>query len=599
MRHVMHMVWNLLTAKERRRAAGVAALVLLAALADAVGVASVVPFLTLLGKPETIETNDILAQIYSMSGYSNTRDFLFALGWVTLGLVLLASLLQGLSQYTAIRFAEMRRVTLGTRLMRRYLSQPYSFFLSQHSGDLAKNLLSEVDAVVGRCIMPLVLLLAHGIHAIVLVLLVIAMEPFIAFIATVVTAGTFAFIFFIMRKRITHLGVMRMAANKERFMITGETFGGIKDVKLHSLEAGFIEYFRKNTSRFSGYNASNEAAAIIPRFTIQILVFGGMMIILLTLLGRGHDIGSLLPTVGLLAFAGLRILPKFQMIYQCMAKIRFGTPALNALQAHMEMEETEPPVTEPITPLVPTQQIALESVSFRYPNTEAVAVADLSLTIPVNSTIGLVGASGAGKTTAIDLLLALYAPQEGQLRVDDTIITADNRRAWQRSIGYVPQDIFLLDASVRENIAFGIPEDEIDDAAVEHAAKQANLHEFVTTQLQEGYATRVGERGIRLSGGQKQRIGIARALYRQPSVLVFDEATSAVDNVTEREIVAALTSLGGQKTIIMIAHRLDTVRHCDCIYLMERGKVVASGTFDELAASEKRFQNMLGKDYVK
>jgi ATP-binding cassette, subfamily B, bacterial PglK len=397
-----------------------------------------------------------------------------------------------------------------------------------------------------------------------------------------------------MKKRIAYLGTMRMLANKERYLITGETFGGIKDVKLHSLEAVFTKNFAKHSSLFSKYTASNEAAAILPYTIIQILVFGGMILSLLAMLGAGKELGEIIPTLGLLAFAGLKIIPKFQTIYQSLARIRFGTPSVTILKKHLAMEEAEPPMHVVPLPLIPERYIALESVTFRYPNTEAVAVADLSLTIPVNSTIGLVGASGAGKTTAIDLLLALYAPQEGQLRVDDTTITADNRRAWQRSIGYVPQDIFLLDASVRENIAFGIPEDEIDDAAVEHAAKQANLHEFVTTQLQEGYATRVGERGIRLSGGQKQRIGIARALYRQPSVLVFDEATSAVDNVTEREIVAALTSLGGQKTIIMIAHRLDTVRHCDCIYLMERGKVVASGTFDELAASEKRFQNMLG-----
>jgi ABC-type multidrug transport system fused ATPase/permease subunit len=506
--------------------------------------------------------------------------------------------LQAVSQYAAIRFAEMRRVSLSSRLMRRYLSQPYSFFLSQHSGDLAKNLLSEVDAVVGRCVMPLVLLLAHTIHAAVLVALVVTLEPVVALSATALVAGAFCIIFLFMRKRITRLGTLRMQANKQRYMVTSETFGGIKDVKLHSLEAGFIDYFRKSTIRFSGYNASNEAAAIFPRFSIQILVFGGMMLMVLTLLGKEGNIGNVLPTVGLLAFTGMRILPKFQIIYQSMAKIRFGTPALTALQGHLDMAEMEPPVTGDIAPLVPMRDIALENVTFHYPNTKAAAVTGLDLHIPVNATIGLVGASGAGKTTAIDLLLALYAPQEGRLRVDDTTIDAGNRRAWQRTLGYVPQDIFLLDASVRANIAFGIPVEEIDDAAIEHAARQANLHDFVIEKLPDGYETRVGERGIRLSGGQKQRIGIARALYRSPSVLVFDEATSAVDNVTEREIVAALKELGGHKTIVMIAHRLDTVRHCDSIYLMEHGRVVASGTFDELARNDARFQNMLGGGYA-
>lgn len=596
MRHVMRMVWQLLTPHERKRAALMALLALTAALADAVGVASVVPFLTLLGSPESLQTNEFLAKAYAWSGYENPRDFLFALGWLTLGLIVLASLLQGASQYVTARFGEMRRVSLGTRLMRSYLSQPYSFFLSQHSGDLAKNLLSEVDAVVGRCIMPLVLLLAHGIHALVLVTLVVLLEPVVALSATAVIAGAFCVIYFFMRGYISRLGTLRMHANKQRYMVTSETFGGIKDVKLHSLESGFIDYFRKSTLQFSSYNASNEAAAIFPRFGIQILVFGGMMVALLSLLGQGRDIGDVLPVVGLLAFAGMRILPKFQIIYHSLSRIRFGTPTLSMLQKHLDMQEQDPPVTHKIIPLVPTRDIALEGVTFHYPETEAAAVSALDLHIPINSTIGLVGSSGAGKTTAIDLLLALYAPQTGRLRVDDTTITTENRREWQQTLGYVPQDIFLLDASIRANIAFGIAEEDIDDAAVEHAAKQANLHDFITTHMPDGYHTRVGERGIRLSGGQKQRIGIARALYRQPSVLVFDEATSAVDNVTEREIVRALKTLGGQKTIIMIAHRLDTVRHCDCIYLMDGGKIVASGTFDDLAANEPRFQEMLGEE---
>lgn len=592
-------IWRLLSRHERRSAFALCCLVLTAALVDAVGVASIVPFLAALSDPAAIQSNPVLGRLSAYLPSDTPQAFLTSLGWLTLGLIICGSVLQAITQHQAIRFSELRRVNLSERLIRRYLSQPYAFFLSQHSGNLAKNLLSEVDAVINRNILPAVLLVAHGLHALILIALVIAIEPTISIIAIMVVTCAFGIIFMLMKKKIGLLGLRRINANRVRYTIATEIFTGIKIVKLEQLEYPLLQKFKQSTTEVTRCTAASETASIYPYFGIQILVFGGMIMMLLVFINQGRNISDILPTVGLLAFAGLRILPKFQIVYQSLAKIRFGTPALEALQTHLNMPETEPSVSELITPLVPTQQIALESVTFRYPNTEAVAVEDLSLTIPVNSSIGLVGASGAGKTTAIDLLLALYAPQEGQLRVDDTIITADNRRAWQRSIGYVPQDIFLLDASVRENIAFGIPHDEIDDAAVEHAAKQANLHEFVTTQLQEGYATRVGERGIRLSGGQKQRIGIARALYRQPSVLVFDEATSAVDNVTEREIVAALTSLGGQKTIIMIAHRLDTVRHCDCIYLMERGKVVASGTFDELAASEKRFQNMLGKDYVK
>lgn len=593
MQAIFKIIWGLLSSKDRIKAGCLIILALIAALFDAAGVASIVPFLTLLSDPSAIQKHDLLLRIYNYSGFHSSRDFLFFLGWLTLGLVILSSVFQALSQYTLMRFGEMRRVSLSSRLLRKYLSQPYSYFLTQHSSNITRNLLSEVNVVTGRCIIPFVLLVANSLHAVVLVVLILLLEPVIALGATVVIGGAFMIIFFFMRNRIIEYGNRRIEASRNSFMTASEVLGGIKDVKLYNLESSFIYKFDKFITQYSSYNASNEVASIIPRFSIQILVFGGMMAALMLLLHNDRDISEILPTMGLLAFAGTRILPKFQIIYQCTARMRYGSPALHMIEEHLKMPEVDWQEEE-FKPIPLKKEISLRNASFSYPEGDRPAVRNLNLTIPINHTIGLIGASGAGKTTVIDLILSLYSPSEGALEIDGHAIDANNRRNWQQLLGYVPQDIFLLDTSIKENIAFGVPLERIDEALVQHVAKIANIHDFIVNELPDGYNTKVGERGVRLSGGQKQRIGIARALYREPKVLVFDEATSAVDNITEREIVKTLKDIGKNRTIIMIAHRLDTIRNCDCIYLMKEGAIIASGTFDELANTSPDFQEMLG-----
>ncbi len=239
-----------------------------------------------------------------------------------------------------------------------------------------------------------------------------------------------------------------------------------------------------------------------------------------------------------------------------------------------------------------SRDLELRHIDYSYATAERTALKDVNLKIPARSTIGIVGGTGAGKTTLIDLILGLLSPQEGEILVDGAPITSANLRAWQRSLGYVPQSIYLTDESVAQNIAFGVPREKIDRAAVERAARIAALHDFVLEELPKGYDTIVGERGVRLSGGQRQRIGIARALYTDPSLLIMDEATSALDNITERAVMEAVDNIRHDRTIILIAHRLSTVRGCDTIFLLERGGVAASGTYDELVKGSETFRKM-------
>lgn len=315
-----------------------------------------------------------------------------------------------------------------------------------------------------------------------------------------------------------------------------------------------------------------------------------MLLVVLYLLDKRGGIAGALPIITLYAFAGYRLLPALQQIYSSFTQLRFVGPAVDAL--HKDLSGVQAPIHEPdqLAPLPLKEAIKFTQVSYCYPNAACPVLKGLNLTIPARSKVGFVGSTGSGKTTAVDLILGLLEPQEGDLKVDEQPITAANSRRWQRSIGYVPQHIYLADDSVIANIAFGLVAEDVDHQAVERAAKIANLHEFVMNDLPQGYATEIGERGVRLSGGQRQRIGIARALYHNPQVLILDEATSALDNLTEQAVMEAVNNLGHHITTILVAHRLSTVKACDIIFLLEKGELKAQGTFNELMDDHETFR---------
>jgi ABC-type multidrug transport system fused ATPase/permease subunit len=305
-------------------------------------------------------------------------------------------------------------------------------------------------------------------------------------------------------------------------------------------------------------------------------------------------LSAILPTLGIFAFATMRLFPRIQNIYAAFNTMQVGQAALDQVyDDYMASSKTAIDMPSGGTSILrPERQVVLDKISYSYPKHNRTALKDVSLEIRTCTTVGIVGGTGAGKTTLVDVILGLLTPDSGEIRIDDTPLGLANMRPWQRAIGYVPQSIYLIDDTVARNIAFGLPAEEIDQAAIERAAKLAALHDFVTTELPDGYNTIVGERGVRLSGGQRQRIGIARALYNEPSLLILDEATSALDNITERVVMEAVDTMRHEMTIVMIAHRLSTVRQCDVIHIMERGTIVASGTYDELLDGNELFRKM-------
>lgn len=593
---------DILDARERRNAVLLFGMMLIMGLLEAIGVASVMPFISVVSNPESVETNQHLNILYTGLGFTSTDSFLLFLGSAVFVLVVGSLAFKALTYWAMARFTHMRNYTLSSRLLRGYLGQPYSFFLNRHSAELGKSVLTEVNQVIVSTLMPALNLVASSIVALFLVVLVVSVNALVALSAVVVLGGAYGLIYAVLRHYLARIGAERVKTNQERFQIAQEALGGIKDVKVLGLENAYIQSFARPAQRFARVQANNQIINQMPQFALQGLVFGGMLMLLLVLLvAERGELSAVLPLIALYAFAGYRLMPAFQNIYTSLSQLRFGQPTLEAL--HRDLVETEqagsPAMakvrTESCEVLLVKEAIELDGIHYTYPQAEQPALNHLSLTIPARTTVGLVGSTGAGKTTAVDVILGLLEPQLGSLKVDGQAICGEAIRSWQRKIGYVPQSIFLTDDTVAANIAFGVPLNQIDQTAVERAARIAELHHFVIKEMPNGYETMVGERGVRLSGGQRQRIGIARALYHDPEVLVLDEATSALDNLTEKAVMDAVHNLGHRKTIIMIAHRLSTVRECDQIYVLNHGELEAQGSYDELVSGNERFRTMAQK----
>lgn len=583
---------DLLTPHERRRAVLLLGMILMMALLDVIGVASIMPFMAVLANPQLAETNAILVLVYAGLGFTDPQSFLFFLG-VVVFLVLVVSLaFKALTTYAQLRFTLMREYSIGRRLIEGYLHQPYTWFLNRHSADLGKTVLSEVSQVIGGAMMPMLTLVAQGAVVLAILILLVVLDPFLALIVGAVLGFAYGLIYSLISDYLARLGRERKVANQQRFTAVSEAFGATKEVKVGGLEQAYIKRFSQPAKIFAKHQASAQVVAQLPRYALEALAFGGMLLVVLYLLSSSGGFATVLPVIALYALAGYRLMPALQQIYASITGLRYAAPALDALHADLINLLPATPADLQAKPMQLTQAITLNNIRFTYPKAAQPTLENITLRIPARSTIGLVGSSGSGKTTIVDLILGLLEPEAGSLEVDGLQIESTNRRQWQRAIGYVPQQIYLADDTVAANIAFGLEPGDIDQSAVERAARIANLHDFVVDELPHGYATTVGERGVRLSGGQRQRIGIARALYHQPQVLVLDEATSALDNLTEVAVMEAVHKLSHEITIILIAHRISTIRECDSIVLMEKGRLAGQGTFEDMVANNERFKRL-------
>ncbi|MDB3974589.1 ABC transporter ATP-binding protein/permease [Candidatus Pelagibacter sp.] len=574
----------LLTPQELKSAGLLLIMIIIMALLDVIGVASILPFMAVLTNPNLIETNLILNSFFkslSIFGVENNNQFLFALGVIVFVLLVISLVFKSITIYLQAYFSKMCEYSISKRLIEKYLHQPYSWSLNRHSSELGTTILSEVNRVIGSGLSPMIEVISRLLVTIGLVILIIVANPKLALIISVSLGVAYGLIFYFVRKYLAKIGKQTQKNNQLRFLSVNDAFSAIKEIKTGGLEQIFIKQFSKPAKTFAKNETIIQAISQIPRYILEIVAFGGILLMLLYMISQTNDLSKVLPIITLYVFAGYRLMPSVQQIYHSFTNIVFIGPSLEKLcndLKNLKLIDNNQNKEK----LLFEKKISLKKIYYNYPNASQTSLSNINLTIPAKSTVGIIGTTGSGKTTMIDIILGLLEPQKGTLEIDDKIITKKNMRSWQRSIGYVPQNIYLIDDTIAANIAFGVEAGTINQKLVENAAKTANLHEFVINELPEKYETTIGERGVRLSGGQRQRIGLARALYHKPQVVIMDEATSALDYQTEEIVMDAIKLLGKNTTIILIAHRLNTLKHCNIIYKLDKGELVDQGTFDEL-----------------
>jgi ATP-binding cassette, subfamily B, bacterial PglK len=591
---LIKQLFTLLIPSQRKRFYVLQILVVLMAFAEILGVASIIPFMVLVGDMSQLQQDTIVAQIYQASGITSESKFVFLLGVGVLIMLFISAMISMFTIWKLSMFATKIGAEIADRLYAHYLKQDWLFHATGSSAQLTKKIATEAIRVTNGIVMPLMQMNARIVFALFMSLSIFVYDLKVAIIGLAIFAIAYFILFKMVRVRLQRNGRAISQVNEQRFCLMNEGFGGVKDVLLLGQDNDFIKRFNQ-TGRILAYSqGANVALTQVPRYFMELVAFGSMIALVLYLIAN-HDgnLGMILPILSVYALATFKLLPAFQQIYASTATIKGSISAFESIQQDLiNSAKIQSATLKPEQGyLRPKQQISLKNVTFSYPGKAESTINQLNMSMPVNSVIGIVGPSGSGKSTLIDILLGLIEPQQGHLKIDNTIINDQNRRLWQNTIGFVAQSIFLSEGTIAENVAFGIPQDQIDLEQVQQALKLAHLTEFLQS-LEQGIHTKVGERGVQLSGGQRQRIGIARALYHEAEVLVFDEATSSLDGITEKMIMEAVHNFSGQKTIIMIAHRLKTVQKCDQIFFIDKGQVVDQGTYQELIETNEHFKNM-------
>jgi len=558
---------------------------------EIIGVVAVVPLMQLLTGAPT--DSGILGRVSTMFGDPSADQLAVILALTVFGAFMLKALFTLAFRWWMVGFLTTQEAETSTAMLRRYLASPYWVHLQRHSQEFARTMTQSVDYTYSLVVQGSITVLteATAVVALAVVLLVTSPVPAIIAILYFLAAG-FAFER-IVRAPATHAGEVLQKASLDMHVTVLQTLQGIKEVKVRRTSAYFLERYEVARGRFARARRVSAFLTDLPRYALELVFVGGVAVLTAVTLTQGNS-ATTLTTLALFLAAGFRMLPSLVRMVASLQMIRTGAPAVQIVLDDVRSTDLlDAPADDPRetrrTPL--RDRLRVDHVSYRYPNAEAPVLDRVSLEIAAGSSVALVGASGAGKTTLVDIVLGLHQPEEGVVLVDGVPIH-DDLPAWQRNIGLVPQDVYLIDDTLRANIALGEPDDMVDEERILEAVRMAQLDDHVAS-LALGLDTAVGERGARLSGGQRQRLGMARALYRRPDVLVLDEATSSLDNETERRISEVINALHGSMTVLVVAHRLSTVRSCDQVVLLEAGRVSAVGTFDEVCALSPSFAHLV------
>ncbi len=586
----------LFTSREKVALCGLLLLNVSCSLLEVAGIGAIVPFILMLSNPQAVESNHFLNMVYRWMNPGSHRNFMIILALLVIGFFIAKNLYM-LGVFTCQQlFLRRKYINIADRLYATYIFSPYKFFFNRSTSELLRNVQVAQSIAIGM-LTPVLNLLAEMITVSTILLFLLCIDPAKALIIGGVMGGMAGLWLAFMKKFSRRLGERRLACDENLISGVTQSLGSIKETRLLGTESFFQEKFDQNIRRIGTLGVQADLLSASPRFYIESLTAATVLGIMVLMMTLGRPGQMILVELTLLGMAAVRLMPSVTRMSVAISNIRIYIPAFNEIYNDVIAVVNAAPEVQsagaPPDNFEFKTKIEMRDVFFSY-REDIPTLKDFSLEIGRNQWVGFVGHSGSGKTTAADLLLGLLEPDSGQIMADGRDIR-ENLRGWQRKIGYIPQNIFVFNDTIRNNIALGLPPDEIDDTRVMLAVSTAQL-ETLLAQLPSGLDSRVGEGGIKLSGGERQRIGIARALYRNPEILVMDEATAALDNETERSFMAAIRALAGQKTIICIAHRLSTVQNCDQIFFISGGKIAGCGTFDELIRSNPEFSNLAHGD---
>lgn len=594
-RQLLQATFGTLNRQDKGKLAIIVLMIVVGALFEMIGISSVLVFIQLISKPSLISENNILHFVYEKLSFTSTNAFYIACGFSLILFFIIKNVYFYLYYLTQHKFFARKRFESVSGLMEYFLAKPYSFYLQKNSSEILMIVQSGIKTV-DKIWLPFMWILSESIILTVVLGLLFYVKP----LETLIVVGLFAFIvvFFYksVRKKIANWEKSSLDENVQAHKWLNQSFHGIKEVKVFGRESFFVSSFK------SHYLVANEmygrvhALTQVPRLIIEsVVVLTIITLILIMLIVSGENIQSLIPALTMYALAAMRIAPSFNRIMSSMMEIKQGATFLERILAFKsdgtehgsKLKAMNAGQSKSVLHL--NSSIEIKNVTFKYQSSNAEILSDVSLSIPKGKVCGFVGPSGAGKSTLVDLIMGTLQPNSGKIMIDGTDLSGQVSN-WRKNLGYVPQTIYLIDDTIRKNVAFGIDETNIDDEKVLQSLKKASLFEFVSS-LPQGIQTKVGDRGVRLSGGQRQRLGIARALYNDPEVLIFDEATSSLDTETEAEISKSIDELSQNRTIIVIAHRLSTIKNADQIIFMEKGKLIDAGTFAQLVERNKRFSS--------
>jgi ABC-type bacteriocin/lantibiotic exporter with double-glycine peptidase domain len=569
-------VLRLFSFKQKIKISFLLFLTLSTAFLDGLSILTVVPFLGILSNPQFINDNLYLNNFYQLLNNFypiDQQSLILVIGLIFFIFLFFSIFLRAVNVYFQNSFSYDFEYELSIRLLKKYLNESYSKFLDYNSSELSKNILSDVSTIIHGVVIPGIVVTSQSILCLFLLTLFFVIETQIALYSGFFLVFIYVVIFYSLKNLMKKKSNERMKSHSERFKTIFQVFGAIKEVKMYGLEDTYVNNFLKPAKVYARANAVSAFISVLPRNLLEIISLGGFIVLIVFYYYNGTEFSKITTNIAIYTLIAYRLLPSLQTLYSAISTFRFHKLTFNLLYEDLIFNEKVKVESKKPDVLSFHKSIVLKNISFTYPNSTKNILKNISISIPYLKKVAIVGPTGSGKTTLIDIILGLLNPNQGTIKIDDSIIDSNNKKKWQKSIGYVPQQIYLLDSCIASNIAFGIEKKKIDLKKVVDCAKIANIHEFIEKELPEGYDTVVGERGIRLSGGEKQRIGIARALYHKPKLIIFDEATNALDKKTEKLLIKNLFNIKSNLTIIFVTHSLNIIKNFDKIFVLNDGSV--------------------------